>query len=66
VAVLARDPRIPKPLRWCIALGLLPVPGPFDELVLVLVALPLVLFYRRSLRDAWEEAGRQTQPATPG
>jgi hypothetical protein len=57
VSILARDRRIPRPLRWILALGLLPVPGPFDELVLLLAAVPLVLFYRRSLVEAWREAG---------
>jgi hypothetical protein len=30
--LVARDPRIPRPLKWLAALGLLPVP--FDEAVL--------------------------------
>jgi hypothetical protein len=29
--VLARDQRIPKPLRWITGLALLPIPGPVDE-----------------------------------
>jgi hypothetical protein len=33
------------------------VPGPFDELVLLLVALPLFLLYRQVLREAWQRAG---------
>ena len=55
--ILARDKRIPKPLRWLAALGLLPVPGPFDEAVLLVVALVLLVFYRAPLRDAWERGG---------
>jgi hypothetical protein len=51
--MLARDGRIPKPLRWIAALGLLPIPGPFDEAILLLVALPLAIFYRGPLREAW-------------
>ena len=35
VRILARDGRIPRPLRWLAAVGLLPVPGPFDEAVLL-------------------------------
>jgi hypothetical protein len=38
-------------------LGLAPIPGPFDEALLVIVAIPLALFYRRPLADAWKEAG---------
>jgi len=56
VKLLARDGRIPKPLRWLAAFGLLPIPGPFDEAVLLFVALPLVIFYREPMRDAWRRA----------
>jgi hypothetical protein len=55
------DRRIPRPLRWGGGLALLPIPGPFDEAVLLLVAVPLFVFYRRALRDAWSRAGTQKQ-----
>jgi hypothetical protein len=55
--IAAVDERIPRPLRWIAALGLLPIPGPIDEAILVLVAVPLALFYRRPLADAWRRAG---------
>jgi hypothetical protein len=55
------DRRIPRPVRWAGGLALLPVPGPFDEAVLLLVAVPLFVFYRRPLRDAWSRAGAQEQ-----
>jgi hypothetical protein len=51
-----RDGGIPRPLRWLAAVGLAPVPGPFDEAVLLLVALILLVFYRDRLRRAWREA----------
>jgi hypothetical protein len=54
--LLAGDRRIPRPLRWAAGLALLPVPGPFDEAVLLLVAVPLAAFYRQPLRDAWLRA----------
>lgn len=50
--VMARDDRIPKPLRWIAGIALLPIPGPFDEAVLVLIA-PIFLFYRGPVREAW-------------
>ena len=56
VALLARDGRVPRPLRGLVAFGLLPLPGPFDEAVLLLVALILWVFYRDSLRRAWGQA----------
>jgi hypothetical protein len=58
VRLLARDRRIPRPLRWLAALGLMPIPGPFDEALLLLVAVPLVLFYRRPMREAWRDAAK--------
>lgn len=56
VRLLATDRRIPRPLRALAALGLLPIPGPFDEAVLLLVAVPLVLLYRGPMREAWRRA----------
>jgi hypothetical protein len=57
----ATDKRIPAPLRWFAALGLLPIPGPADEVVLLIVAVPLGLFYREPLADAWRRsAGRSS------
>jgi hypothetical protein len=61
VRLLAREGRIPRPLRALAAFGLLPIPGPVDEVVLLLVALALWLFYRDVLADAWrrsDEHGR--------
>jgi hypothetical protein len=62
VRILARDGRIPRPIRLFVAVGLLPVPGPFDEAVLLLGALVLFVFYRQAMRDAWHEA--VTDPST--
>jgi hypothetical protein len=56
VKILARDGRIPRPLRWLVVLGLLPAPGPFDEAVLLLAAALLFAFYRAPMREAWREA----------
>ena len=56
VRLLARDGRIPRPLRWLAAFGLLPIPGPLDEAALLLVALLLWLFWRDRIADAWRRA----------
>jgi len=56
VRILAHDGRIPRPLRWLVVIGLLPVPGPFDEAVLLLAAALLFTFYRGSMRGAWRDA----------
>ncbi len=54
--LLARDGRIPRPLRWLAALALLPIPGPFDEAVLLVLAPILFLFHRGPMREAWDLA----------
>jgi len=56
VAILARDGRIPRPLRGFAAFGLLPIPGPIDEAVLLVVGLLLFAFYRDVLSEAWSRA----------
>jgi hypothetical protein len=53
VRIAATNQRIPRPLRWLAALGLAPIPGPFDEALLLIVAIPLALFYRQPLAEAW-------------
>jgi hypothetical protein len=56
VKLLARDPRVPRPVRALILVGLLPVPGPFDEIVLV-GAVTLLLVIRPGLiRALWRES----------
>jgi hypothetical protein len=56
VRIVLKDGGIPRPLRWLAAIGVAPIPGPFDEIVLVLVAAVLFVFYRGRLRRAWAEA----------
>lgn len=56
VRLLLRDGGLPRWLRGLAAVGLAPVPGPFDEAVLVVVAAILWLRYRERLRAAWREA----------
>jgi hypothetical protein len=49
----ATDGRVPKRLLGFAALGLLPLPGLFDEIVLLVAAVPLVVFYWGPLADGW-------------
>lgn len=56
VKILARDGRIPKPLRGLVAFGVLPIPGPVDEVVLLVVGPILWAFYRDRFREAWSQA----------
>ena len=60
IKLLARDNRIPKPLRWIAGFGLLPIPGPIDEAVLLLLAPLFLAFYREPLREAWRVAEPRT------
>ena len=59
VKLVARDPRIPRPLRALAGIGLLPIPGPFDEALLLVLAPILFGFYREPMRDAWAGAGEK-------
>lgn len=54
--LLARDDRVPRPVRWAAVIGLLPIPGPLDEVVLLLMAGALWLFWRDLLVEAWHDA----------
>ena len=54
--ILAGDGRIPKPLRWIAGLALLPIPGPIDEAVLLVIAPILFGFYRKPMHEAWRQA----------
>ena len=54
VRIVIHDGRIPRPLRWGGAVGLLPIPGPLDEVVLLVVGGFLWLFYRDQLSEAWQ------------
>ena len=62
VKIVVRDGRIPRPLRWGGAVGLAPLPGPFDEAALLVVGGILWLFYRDQLREAWQKAERPKIP----
>jgi hypothetical protein len=54
--ILARDGRIPKPLRGLALVGVAPIPGPFDEAALLLAGAVLWVFHRDRLREAWSRA----------
>lgn len=56
IKLLAQDERIPRPLRWAVVIGLLPIPGPFDEAVLLLVAPLMFALHREPMREAWQRA----------
>jgi hypothetical protein len=65
VRLLARDGRLPRWLRGLAALGLAPIPGPFDEAVLLLVAAVLWLGYRDRLRAAWAQSYDRSATSGP-
>lgn len=56
VRLLLRDGGVPRWLRGLAAIGVAPIPGPFDEIVLLLVAAILWVGYRDRLRAAWRDA----------
>jgi hypothetical protein len=56
--LVLRDQRIPRPLRWLAAVALMPIPGPVDEVALLVLAPLLVAFHREPMREAWRAAAR--------
>jgi hypothetical protein len=56
VKLLLRDGGLPRWLRGLAAVGVAPIPGPFDEAILLVVAAILWLEYRDRLRAAWRGA----------
>jgi hypothetical protein len=56
VRLLMRDGGLPRWLRALAAVGLAPIPGPFDEAVLLVVAAILWLGYRDRLLAAWRDS----------
>jgi hypothetical protein len=56
VRLLAKDGGLPRWLRVLAAVGLAPIPGPFDEAVLLVVAAILWVGYRERLRVAWHDS----------
>lgn len=61
VRIVLTSSRIPRPLRFGATIALLPVPGPLDEAVLLVVAVVLWAFYRQELRHAWEQTAPDHQ-----
>ena len=64
--LLVEDRRIPGPLRWLAAIALLPIPGPFDEALLLILAPILLAFHRTPMKEAWRAAQRPDRPAAAG
>jgi hypothetical protein len=64
---LVRDPRVPRPIRWLLIIGLLPVPGPFDEAVLLLALGLIAVFCRPVYRQIKAEAAvpKPLEPPDP-
>ncbi len=56
VRLLAKDGGLPRWLRTLAAVGIAPIPGPFDEAVLLVVAAILWVGYRERLHAAWRDA----------
>jgi hypothetical protein len=63
VRIIARDGGLPRWLRGLAAVGIAPIPGPFDEVVLLVVAAILWLCYRDRLRAAWRAADARAPEA---
>lgn len=56
IKAVAHDERLPSWLRGLVLVGLLPWPGPVDEIVLTFAAAAAWIGYRHVIREAWEDA----------
>jgi hypothetical protein len=56
VRLLIRDGGLPRWLRGLAAIGVAPIPGPVDEVVLLVVAAILWIGYRDRLQAAWRRS----------
>jgi hypothetical protein len=56
VRLLIRDGGLPRWLRGLAAIGVAPIPGPVDEVVLLVVAAILWIGYRDRLQAAWRDS----------
>lgn len=56
--LLAQSRRLPLPIRGLLAFGLLPVPGPLDEAVLVVAVVLLAAHpgWRREVGTCWRKS----------
>ena len=54
--LLSRDPRVPRWAKVAFTVSLLPIPGPFDEVMGGCVAGVLWLTNRALIREAWAAA----------
>jgi hypothetical protein len=41
-----------------VVMALLPIPGPFDEAVLLVLAPVLFVFHRTPMKEAWRDANQ--------
>jgi hypothetical protein len=57
---LAKDPRIPRPVRWLLLFAILPIPGPVDELVGLLALGLIAIFWRPVYREIRDQTRSET------
>ena len=65
LAALARHPELPRWARWGIVVAMLPIPGPFDELVGAAVVGGLLIRHRAVVTRTWAEVNSPSPPGDP-
>lgn len=60
---LATSPDLPRWLRALLIFGALPVPGPLDDLCLIMAVGIMAVFYRPALRAAWTTTAKAPHAA---
>lgn len=57
---LIKSEELPRWLKWAALFAALPIIGPLDELVGIVVLLVLLIFYRGLVKQAWHSTKLST------
>ena len=58
-----KDPTIPRWVRWCLIIGLLPIPGPLDELAAGVAIIFVLVRHRECWNEHWRVQGMPAMEA---
>jgi hypothetical protein len=56
---LLADPRVPRPVKWLLAIAVLPIPGPIDEIAGGAAIALLLRGSRGVVREHWAALRRE-------
>jgi hypothetical protein len=60
---LVKHPEVPRPLRWVLAVAVMPIPGPFEEIAGALGVLLLMRLRPGLVTGTWHEVRSERRAA---